>query len=65
MGHVAAEIPPERLCIVRINLRVIASTRDCDIGHAAVEQILRTQLGFHVNQDAVGSLSGLEWLIMA
>src|SRR5713226_3755422 len=26
MGHVAAEFPPERRCIIRINLRVIAST---------------------------------------
>ena len=57
MGHVAAEFLPERLCIVRINLRVIASTRDRDIGHAAVEQILSAQLGVHVNQDTVGSLS--------
>ena len=32
-------------CIVRINLRVIAFTRDRDIGHAAVEQILSAQLG--------------------
>ena len=57
MGHVAAELLPERCCIVRINLRVIASTRDRDIGHAAVEQILSAQLGVHVNQDTVGSLS--------
>ena len=26
MGHVAAEFLPERLCVVRINLGVIAST---------------------------------------
>ena len=57
MGHVAAEFLPERLCFVRINLGVIASTRDRDIGHAAVEQILRAQLGVHVNEDTVGSLS--------
>jgi len=57
MGHVATEFLPERCCIVRINLRVIASTRDRDIGHAAVEQILSAQLGVHVNQDTVGSLS--------
>ncbi len=57
MGHVAAEFLPERVCIIRIDLGVIASTRDRDIGHAAVEQIFRTQLGVHVNQDAVGSLS--------
>jgi hypothetical protein len=50
MGHVAAEFLPERRCIVRINLRVIASTRDSDIGHAAVEQILSAQLSVHVNQ---------------
>src|SRR5450631_1709645 len=57
MGHVAAEFLAQRRCIVRINLRVIASTRDSDIGHAAVEQILGTQFGVHVNQDTVGSLS--------
>src|SRR5260370_20464735 len=37
MGHVAAEFLPERRRIIRINLRVIASTRNRDIGHAAVE----------------------------
>src|SRR5208337_3289180 len=57
MGHVAAEFLPQRRYIVRVNLRVIASTRDRDIGHAAVEQILSSQLGVHVNQDTVGSLS--------
>ena len=57
MGHVAAEFMAQRRCIVGINLRVIAATRDSDIGHAAVEQILSAQLGVHVNQDAVGSLS--------
>jgi hypothetical protein len=57
MGHIAAEFLPERLCVVRINLRVIASTRDRNIGHAAVEQILSAQLGVHVNEDTVGSLS--------
>ena len=57
MGHIAAEFLPERPCVVRINLRVIASTRNSDIGHAAVEQILGTQFGVHVNQDTVGSLS--------
>src|ERR1019366_4080232 len=56
MGNVAAEFLPERLCVVRKNLGVIASTRDSDIGHAAVEQILSAQLGVYVNQDTVGSL---------
>ena len=64
MGHVAAEFLAQRRCIVRINLRVIASTRDRDVGHAAVEQILSAQLGVHVNQDTVGSLS-LAWLVIA
>src|SRR6266436_7317215 len=40
MGHVAAEFLPERRCIIRVNLCVIASTRDRDIGHAAAEEIL-------------------------
>ena len=57
MGHVAAEFLPERLCVVRINLGVIASTRDRDVGHAAVEQILSAKLGVHMNEDTVGSLS--------
>src|ERR1019366_10750634 len=57
MGHIAAEFMAERRCITRINLCVIASTRDRDIGHAAVEQILSAQLRVHVNQDTVGSLS--------
>src|SRR5208282_458486 len=57
MGHVAAEFLPQRLCIIRINMRVIAPTRDRDVCHAAVEQILSAQLGVHVNQDTVGSLS--------
>src|SRR6266478_5987630 len=45
MGHIAREFLPQRRCVVRINLRVIASTRDGDIGHPAVEQILSAQLG--------------------
>src|SRR5271170_370845 len=57
MGHVAAEFLAQRRCIVRINLRVIASTRDGNVGHTAVEQILGTQFSVHVNQDTVGSLS--------
>ncbi len=57
MGHVAAEFLPERLCVVRINLGVIASTRDRNVCHAAVEQSLSAQLGVHVNEDTVGSLS--------
>src|SRR5208283_3318520 len=57
MGHVATEFLPERLCVVRINLGVIASTRDGNIGHAAVEQILSAQLGVYVDKDTVGSLS--------
>src|SRR5208282_2661699 len=57
MGHVAAKFLSEGRSIVRINLGIIASTRDRDIGHAAVEQILGTQFGVHVNQDTVGSLS--------
>src|SRR5271165_1738526 len=32
MGHIATEFLPERLCVVRINLGVIVSTRDGDIG---------------------------------
>ena len=56
MGHVAAEFLPERLCIIRINLRVIAPTRYRNVCHAAVEQSL-SQLGVRVNQDTVGSLS--------
>jgi hypothetical protein len=57
MGYVAAEFLPERNCIVRINLDVIASTRDR--GHrpcAPIEQIPSAQLGVHVNQNTVGSL---------
>src|SRR5208283_2899180 len=57
MGHVSAEFLPERLCVVGINLRVIASTRDGNVGHTAVKQILGTQFSVHVNQDTVGSLS--------
>jgi len=45
MGHVAAEFLAQRRCIVRINLRVIAPTRDRNVCHAAVEQILGAQLG--------------------
>jgi hypothetical protein len=56
MGYVAAEFLPERRCIIRVNLSVIASTRDRDIGRAAIEQILSAQLGVYVNQDTVGSL---------
>ena len=37
MGYLMAEFLPERLCLIRINLRVIASTRDRDIGHAVVK----------------------------
>jgi len=57
MGYIATELLPERLRVVRINLSVVGSTRDRDIGHAAVEQILRAQLGVHVNEDTVDSLS--------
>jgi hypothetical protein len=45
MGHVPAEFMPERLCVVRINLGVIASTRDRNVCHAAIEQILSAQVG--------------------
>ncbi len=44
MGHIAAEFLAQRRCIVRINLRVIASTRDRDVCHAAIEQILSAQI---------------------
>jgi len=57
MGHIATEFLPERRCTIRINLRVVASTRDRNVCHTAVEQILGAQLGVHVNQDTVGSLS--------
>ena len=57
MGHVATEFLPEDRCIVRINLHVIASTGDRDIGHAAVEHILRAQFSVDVNQDTISSLS--------
>src|SRR4029077_14901569 len=55
--HIAAEFLAELRTTTRINLCVIASARDRDIGHAAVEQILGAQFGVHVNQEAVGSLS--------
>jgi hypothetical protein len=57
MGHIRTAFLPQRRCIIRINLRVIASTGDRDIGHAAVEQVLRAQFSIYVNQDTVGSLS--------
>ena len=65
MGHVAAEFLAQRRCIVRINLRVIASTRDGNVGHAAVEQILGTQFGVpresrHGRQSVPG-WSGWSW----
>ncbi len=57
MGHIATEFLPERLCVVRINLGVVASTRHRNVCHAAVEQSLSAQLGVHVNENTVGSLS--------
>ena len=55
--HIAAEFLAELRNTTRINLCVIASARDSDIGHAAVEEILSAQLRVHVNQDTVGSLA--------
>jgi hypothetical protein len=55
--HIAAEFLAELRSTTRINLCVIASARERDIGHTAVEQILGAQFGVHVNQDTVGSLS--------
>jgi hypothetical protein len=57
MRHVTAEFLPERLCVVRINPGVIASTRHRNVCHAAVEQSLSAQLGVHVNENTVDSLS--------
>ena len=45
-GHIATEFLPERLCVVRIDLGDIASTRDRNVCHAAVEQIPWGILGF-------------------
>src|SRR5208283_1217611 len=56
VGNIVAERRAKFLVVVGKELRVIASTRDGDIGHAAVEQVLRSQLGVNVNQYTVGSL---------
>ena len=57
MRHVAAEfLSRASLHCSYKSARHSARARQ-DIGHAAVEQILGTQFGVHVNQDTVGSLS--------
>src|SRR5208337_785908 len=57
LRYIVTERRRQLLAVVGEKLCIVCSARDRDIGHAAVEQILSTQLRIHVNQDAVGSLS--------
>ncbi len=57
MGHIAAECLTERRSVVREDLRVVCAAGHGDVGHAAVEQILCTKLGVHVDQHAICRLA--------
>ena len=57
LRYIVTERRRQLLAVVGEKLCIVRPARDGDIGHAAVEQILSTQLRIHVNQDAVGSLS--------
>ena len=72
LGHMCAlvgNIMPQRcsqlLVVVGEDLRVVCAARDEDIGHAVVEQILRGKLRIHVDQNTLGGLPWLEWLVTA
>ena len=60
MGAAVRDIVPQRraqfLAVVGEDLRVERATRDGDVGHAVVEQVLGSQLGIDVDQHPVGSL---------
>ncbi len=53
-------IMPQRrsllLAVVGEDLRVVWAARDGDVGHAVVEQVLRSQLVIDVDQHTVGGL---------
>jgi len=57
LRYIVTERPRQLLAVVGEKLCIVCSARDGDIGHAAVEQIPSAQLGVHVNQDTVGSLT--------
>jgi hypothetical protein len=57
LGYVMAESCGQLLAVVGKELRIVRPARDRDVGHAAVEQVFRGQLGIDVNQDALGCLS--------
>jgi len=53
MGHIAAEHCAKCRCVVCEDLRVVRATRDGDVGHAVVEQVLCAMVGIHVDQYTV------------
>src|SRR5271157_3536635 len=64
VGNIVSECCAELFAVVCENLRVIASTRNRDIGHAAVEQILCAHLSVHVSEhdrQSVPGWSDLSW----
>src|SRR5260370_41499085 len=57
LRYIVTERRRQLLAVVGEKLCIVRSARNGDVGHAAVEQILSDQLGVHLNQDTVSSLS--------
>ncbi len=50
MGHVAAEFLTQRRRVVREYLPTVRTSRDGNVGHAAVKQVFRAEFGVHMDQ---------------
>ena len=59
-----AEHRAQLLAVVGEKLCTVSAALDGGMDHAGVEQVFRDQLGVHMNENAVGSQSWLESLVI-
>jgi hypothetical protein len=57
VGDISAQRLGEFATIIGKYLRFPLATRDCNIGHAVVEQIFGTEFRVNMNENAVGGLT--------
>ena len=57
MRHVPSQRGPQFVTVVGEELRIVGPTRDGDVSHAVVEQVLGPQLSIDVDQHPVGGLA--------